>query len=34
MSAFGLTAVPQIVAINAHLQLCPQSLPRAMQQWG
>lgn len=30
--AGGLTAVPQIVAINAHLQLCPQSLPRAMQQ--
>ena len=29
----GLHAVPQIVAASAQLQLCPQSLPRAMQQW-
>ncbi len=29
----GRSAIPQIVAASAQLQLCPQSLPRAMQQW-
>lgn len=29
----GVQAIPQIVAVNQHLQLCPQSLPRAMQLW-
>lgn len=32
--AGGLHAVPGIVAASPQLQLCPQSLPRAMQQWG
>jgi hypothetical protein len=30
----GRQAVPGIVQANPHLQLCPQSLPHAMQQWG
>jgi hypothetical protein len=30
----GLQNVPRIVAVNAYLQLCPQSLPHAMRQWG
>jgi DNA-directed RNA polymerase subunit RPC12/RpoP len=30
----GRQAIPQIVAVNQHLQLCPQSLPWAMRQWG
>lgn len=29
----GRQAIPQIVAGNTHLRLCPQSLPFAMQQW-
>lgn len=29
----GLTAVPDIVEASPQLQLCPQSLPRAMQQF-
>jgi hypothetical protein len=29
----GRQAIPQIVAGNAHLHLCSQSLPPAMQQW-
>jgi hypothetical protein len=31
--AGGREAIPGIVAVNAQLQLCPHSLPRAMQQW-
>jgi hypothetical protein len=29
----GRQAVPQICAASPHLNLCPQSLPHAMQQW-
>jgi hypothetical protein len=29
----GRQAVPQIVAASPQLQLCPQSLPRAMPQF-
>ena len=29
----GRQAIPQIVAVSPQLQLCPQSLPYAMQQW-
>ncbi len=32
--AGGPQNIPQIVAANRHLQLCPQSLPYAMQRWG
>jgi hypothetical protein len=30
----GRQAIPGIVAVSPQLQLCPQSLPIAMQQWG
>lgn len=29
----GRAAIPGIVAVNSQLQLCPQSLPRAMREW-
>jgi hypothetical protein len=32
--ADGRRAIPQIVAASPQLQLCPQSLPWAMQRWG
>jgi hypothetical protein len=27
-------SIPEIVRVNAHLQLCPRSVPLAMQRWG